>query len=195
MNLQVQYNFGKSLSDWRLLKNDSAPWRQSLYNIQSRGYHRTVNFKIFGIFWDIFVQKFDWKEWGTDQKSPFNRSIYELWTSRIRIILWHVDPLLGKNSVSTFQRQRIRRQQSDTFRCYATRCNYNTRGRGDFYVVRIYPLLGNACVFCGTSSRLYKWYRTESNRIVERESEWSESSAVKKERFGWRFVMIYCSLL
>jgi hypothetical protein len=35
-------------------------------------------------------------------------------------ILWLVDPLLGKDSVNTFSRQRIRRQQSDNFRFYAT---------------------------------------------------------------------------
>jgi hypothetical protein len=57
-------------------------------------------------------------------------------------LLWHVYPLLGNRSVNTFSRQRIRRQQSDNFRCYTTRCKYN-RGRGVFYVVRINPLLGN----------------------------------------------------
>jgi hypothetical protein len=35
-------------------------------------------------------------------------------------ILWHVEPLLGNDSVYTFPWQRIRRQQSDNFRCYAT---------------------------------------------------------------------------
>jgi hypothetical protein len=34
-------------------------------------------------------------------------------------VLWHVDPFLGNDSVNTFPRQRIRRQQSDNFRCYA----------------------------------------------------------------------------
>jgi hypothetical protein len=40
-------------------------------------------------------------------------------------IFWHVDPLLGNDSVNTFSRQRIRRQQLDNFRCYTMRCKYN----------------------------------------------------------------------
>jgi hypothetical protein len=47
-----------------------------------------------------------------------------------------------------------------------------------------------ACIHCwatdmfyGSSSRLYKWYRTES-RENEGEREWGESSAVKKEGFS-----------
>jgi hypothetical protein len=35
-------------------------------------------------------------------------------------ILWHVNPLLGNDLVNTCPRQRIRRQQSNNFRCYAT---------------------------------------------------------------------------
>lgn len=31
--------------------------------------------------------------------------------------LWHIDPLLGNNSVNTFPRQHICRQQSDNFSC------------------------------------------------------------------------------
>jgi plasmid stabilization system protein ParE len=63
-------------------------------------------------------------------------------------------PLLGKAYNNT--RQRIRRQQSDNFRCYATRCKYNNTVRGVLYVIRIYPLLSNGCVFYGFASLLYK---------------------------------------
>jgi hypothetical protein len=56
-------------------------------------------------------------------------------------------------------------------------------------VVLIYPLLGNGFVFYESSSRLYKWYRTELNqrereREGEKELEWIGSSAVKEEGFG-----------
>jgi hypothetical protein len=71
-------------------------------------------------------------------------------------VKWLVDPLLGNGSVNTFPPQRMRSQQSDNFRCYATRCKYNNRGRGVSYVVRIYPLLRNGCVFYVSASRLYK---------------------------------------
>jgi hypothetical protein len=66
------------------------------------------------------------------------------------MILWDVDPLLGNDSVNTFPRQRIRKQQSDNFRCYAARCKYNSRGRGVLYVVRI------RCVLHVSASRVYK---------------------------------------
>jgi hypothetical protein len=56
------------------------------------------------------------------------------------------------------------------------RCEYNNTERDVFYA---------------SASRLYKSYRTES----ESESEWSESSAVKEEGFGWRFIMSYCNWL
>jgi hypothetical protein len=67
---------------------------------------------------------------------------------RYTYMLSHVDPLLGNDSVNTFQRQQICRQQSDNFRCYASRCKHNNRGRGVFY---------------SSVSRLYKWYRVKSN--------------------------------
>jgi hypothetical protein len=35
------------------------------------------------------------------------------------------------------------------------------------YVVRIYPLLGNGCVFYRSAWRLYKWYRTESKNLAD----------------------------
>jgi hypothetical protein len=47
-------------------------------------------------------------------------------------ILWHVDPLLGNDSVNTFPRQRIRKQHLNNFRCYTRRCKYNSRARGVF---------------------------------------------------------------
>jgi hypothetical protein len=68
----------------------------------------------------------------------FLREVHATYTFTLR----HVDPLLGNDSVNTFTRQRICRQQSDNFRYYATRCKYNNRGRGVFYVVSIYPLFG-----------------------------------------------------
>jgi hypothetical protein len=58
------------------------------------------------------------------------------------IILWRMNPVLGNGSINTFllrqilgkhpllgkaynnMQQRIRRQQSDNFRFYATRCKY-----------------------------------------------------------------------
>jgi hypothetical protein len=66
------------------------------------------------------------------------------------------------DSVNTFPRQRIRMQQSDNFRSYATRYKYNNKERCVFYVVRIYPLLGNGCVFYGSASRLYKHSSVEA---------------------------------
>jgi hypothetical protein len=35
-------------------------------------------------------------------------------------------------------------------------CKYNNRGGGVFYIVLIYPLLDNRCVFFGPTLRLYK---------------------------------------
>jgi hypothetical protein len=46
-------------------------------------------------------------------------------------ILWHV-PLLGNDSVNTFPRQLIRRQQSITSVSMQRRCKYNNRGSGVF---------------------------------------------------------------
>jgi hypothetical protein len=122
------------------------------------------------------------------------------------LIVWHVDPLLGNDSVNTFPLQWIRRKQSNTknavfwnvmpcrscvnqsfgeasihirttwrhitedgilnshrrenLKSYNNRitsvsmprrCIYNNRRNGVFY---------------GPSSRLYKWYRTESEWVV-----------------------------
>jgi hypothetical protein len=114
---------------------------------------------------------------------------YQNWFGKnlLHIVLWHVNPLLGNDSVNTFPRQRIRRQQSYNFRCYATRCKYNNRGRGVFCVVRIYPLLDNGCFLWGPPPDYI------SSPVVER--EWSESSAVKEEGFGWRLIVSYCNWL
>jgi hypothetical protein len=89
--------------------------------------------------------------------------------------------------------QRIGRQQSDNFRCCAMRCKYNSRGRVIFYVVRIYPLLGNGCVFYDYISSSVVNQKSVVER--EREREWIESSAVKEEGFGWRFIVSYCNWL
>jgi hypothetical protein len=35
----------------------------------------------------------------------------------------------------------------------------------------------------------------DQKSVVEREWEWSESSAVKKEEFGWRFIVSYSNWL
>jgi hypothetical protein len=59
---------------------------------------------------------------------------------------------------TTFHRQRILRQQSYNFRCYAMGCKYNNRGRGVFYMVGVYPLLGNGC---------FIWIRLETIYIVQ----------------------------
>jgi hypothetical protein len=80
------------------------------------------------------------------------------------LILWHVDQLLGNDSVNTFPRQQMHRQQSDNFLCYATHCKHN-RGRGVFYVVRIYPLLGNGCVFYGSASLISEVSRRTGTRM------------------------------
>jgi hypothetical protein len=58
---------------------------------------------------------------------------------------WVNSPLLGKT-------YNIARQQSDNFRFYVKRCKYNNIGSSVFYVVHIYPLLGNRCVFYGSDS-------------------------------------------
>jgi hypothetical protein len=58
-------------------------------------------------------------------------------------------PVAGQRHCNKFPRKRVRRQQSDNFRCYATHYEYNSRGRGVFYMVRIYALLDNGCVFYG----------------------------------------------
>jgi hypothetical protein len=53
-------------------------------------------------------------------------------------------------------------------------------------VVRIYPLLGNGCVPMGPPPDYIK------SPVVEREREWSESSAVKEEGFGQRLIKRDC---
>jgi hypothetical protein len=78
-----------------------------------------------------------------------------LFVFHVGFLLWPVDSLLGNDSVNIFSRQRIRRQQPDNSRCYAILFKYSNRGSGVFYVVRIYPLLGNWYVFYGSASRLY----------------------------------------
>jgi hypothetical protein len=89
-------------------------------------------------------------------------------------------PLLGNGLLNTFPRQRIHRQQLDNFRCYSARYKYNNRGKVVSYVVRIYPLLDNGCVFYGYASRL----NVNENSVTAREGEWSEFSAVQEEGFG-----------
>jgi hypothetical protein len=78
-------------------------------------------------------------------------------------------PFLGNDLVNTFPRQRICRQQPDNFRCYATRCKYNNRGRDVLYVVGIYPLMGNGCVFYGPPRDYISG--TELNQMRMRENE------------------------
>jgi hypothetical protein len=80
-----------------------------------------------------------------------------------------MDPFLCNDLVNIFPQHRIRRQQLDNFHCYATRCKYNS-GSGVFYVVRIFPLLGNRSVFYGSALRLYKCHRTESE-LRERQNK------------------------
>jgi hypothetical protein len=75
------------------------------------------------------------------------RNVYNVVESKVYKRMRHVDPLLCNDTVNTFSRHRIRTQQSDNFRCYAKRSEYKNRGIGVFYVVHIYPLLGNGCVF------------------------------------------------
>jgi hypothetical protein len=99
-------------------------------------------------------------------------------TDTDQAIVWHVDPLLGNDSVNTFPWQRTRRQQLDDFRCHATRCKYNNKGRGVFYVVRIYPLLGNGCDFMGPpwdyisgreQTQVSRRMRTRMERVLGRQ--------------------------
>jgi hypothetical protein len=86
-------------------------------------------------------------------------------------ILWHVEPLLGNDSVNTFPRQRIRRQQSDNFRFYAT------------------------VQWIQQRKRCFLWIRLETNKSYRTESNENESSAVKEDGFGWRLIVSYCNWL
>jgi hypothetical protein len=105
-------------------------------------------------------------------------------------VMWYIDPFLGNDSVNTFPRQRIRRQQSDNSLCLAMRCKYNNRGRGVFYVVRRYQLLGNWCVFYGSASRLYMLYRTESKEsYIENEAS-PRQSRKKGSAEDWLWVLV-----
>jgi hypothetical protein len=109
--------------------------------------------------------------------------------------LWHIDPFLGNDSVNTFPRQRIRRQQSDNFHCYATRCKYKTE-EGVFSVWFAYIHCWAADVFSMGPPRDYVSSPVVNQKpVIEREREWRESSAAKEERFGWRFIMSYCNRL
>jgi hypothetical protein len=85
-------------------------------------------------------------------------------------------PLLDNESLNTFPRQRIRRQQLDNFSCYAARCKYN-RGRGVFY---------------GSTSRLYKQSsrKSEVSRRKRTRMERVLSSRERKVR-----LKIDCELL
>jgi hypothetical protein len=62
-------------------------------------------------------------------------------------IMWRMCPLLGNDSVNTFLQQRIRRQQSDNFRCYATDCKYNSGGRVVFYFGSLISIAGRRMCF------------------------------------------------
>jgi hypothetical protein len=66
-------------------------------------------------------------------------------------ILWHVDPLLGNDSVNKPAANTQPTIQQTHFQATPTIHARNNRtgvGRGVYYVVRIYTLLGNGCVLC-----------------------------------------------
>jgi hypothetical protein len=53
------------------------------------------------------------------------------------------------DSANTFPRQRIRRQQSDKFRCYAVRYKSDNRGRSVFCMIRMLSIAGQRmCFLC-----------------------------------------------
>jgi hypothetical protein len=108
-------------------------------------------------------------------------------------ILWHVDPFLGNDSLGAISRRRMRRQQSDNFRCYAARYKYNSRGRGVFYVVRMYPLLGNGCVFYGPPRNCING--TEPNQIRNENengaSPWQSRKKGSAKDWLWVIVLDY----
>jgi hypothetical protein len=62
-----------------------------------------------------------------------------------------VDPFLSNDSVNTSRGNEYAGNNRITSVAMQRRCKYNSRigvVRGVFYVVRLYPLLGNGCVFC-----------------------------------------------
>jgi hypothetical protein len=75
--------------------------------------------------------------------------------------------LLGKRITATTNTQAT----MGHFRCYATRCKYNNSGRGVFYVVLIYPLLGNGCFLCCGPTPDYVSSTAQNQRERERERE------------------------
>jgi hypothetical protein len=83
--------------------------------------------------------------------------------------LWRIIPFPGNGSVNTFPWRK------------RTTIGYPWLVNGSV------DALSGQHLFYGSASRLYKQYRTES--------EWSESSALKEEGFGWRFVVSYCKLM
>jgi hypothetical protein len=110
-------------------------------------------------------------------------------------ILWHVEPFLGNDPVNTFPQQRMRKQKSDNFRCYATRCKY-TIEEEVLSIWFTYIHCWAKDVFSMVSSRDYISNPDVNQKsVVEREREWSESSAVKEEGFGWRLIVSYCNWL
>jgi hypothetical protein len=120
--------------------------------------------------------------------------IFQVYVIR-QSILWPVVPFLGNDSVNTFPRQRIRRQQSDNFRYYATRCKCNNKGRGVSYVVHI-SICWATDVFSMGSPRDYI-SSTEQNQITrhllseneDRASPWQSRTKGSAEDWMWVIVI------
>jgi hypothetical protein len=103
----------------------------------------------------------------------------------VKWVLWHVDPLLGNDSVNTSPRQRIREQQSGSFHFYTTHCKYNNR----------------RCFLCGLHISIagqrmcFLWVRLEqSSRKSEVSRRNSPRQSKKKgsaEDWLW-FIVIDC---
>jgi hypothetical protein len=74
----------------------------------------------------------------------------------LKVYIWTRRTIAGQRIGKHIPAANNTLKKSDNFRCCATRCKYNSRGRGVFYVVRIYPLLGNGYIFYGSASNLYK---------------------------------------
>jgi hypothetical protein len=114
--------------------------------------------------------------------------------------LWRIDELLGNGSVNKFQQTLGQQYRSGVFcdpccaRCYAARTErfatisdvFSTDPPRDYvsnpFVKRDSFVLESAV------SR-----RRSDFRVVEPEREWSESTAVKEEEFGWRLSVSSCN--
>jgi hypothetical protein len=94
-------------------------------------------------------------------------------------------PLLGNGPLNTFPRQRIPRQHSDYFRCYAARCK-TPRETNVFSMWFAYIHCRATDVFSMDPPRDYISSPVVNQKsVVEWKREWSESSVVKCSAEDW----------